>query len=76
MPSDCQCSACGACDCQSTKIVEKRIGNKEAIETIEKLEKELEILKKENKELLEENKREKVNKDEILKQLMKKLKEL
>jgi hypothetical protein len=76
MPSDCQCSACGACDCQSTKIVEKRISNKVAIEMIEELEKENERLEKENKVLLEENKRKNIDKDEIIRQLMKKLEEL
>jgi len=74
MPSDCQCSACGACDCQT--VVEKRIGSKIAIEMIEKLEKENERLEKENKALLEENKRKKVDKDEVLRELLKKLNDL
>ena len=73
MPSDCQCSACGACE---TKIVEKRIGSKVAIEMLEKLEKENERLEKENEKLLEENNRKRLSKDEILRELLKKLDEL
>lgn len=74
MPSDCQCSACGACDCQT--VVEKRIGSKVAIKMIEELEKENERLEKENQALLEENKRKRLSKDEILQELLKKLNEL
>jgi hypothetical protein len=74
MPSDCQCSACGACDCQT--VVEKRIDSKIAIEMIEELEKENERLEKENQALLEENKRKKVDKDEIIRELLEKSKEL
>jgi hypothetical protein len=76
MPSDCQCSACGACDCQSTRIVEKRLDSKEIIKMIEELEEKNRLLEEENKILLEENRREKVNKDEIISQLIKKLEEL
>jgi hypothetical protein len=73
MPSDCQCSACGAC---TTKVVEKRIGSKAAIEMIESLERENKRLEKENQSLLEENKRKRLSKDEILSELVKKLDEL
>jgi len=74
MPSDCQCSACGACDCQT--VVEKRIGDKEAIKMIEELERKNRLLEEENKSLLKENKRKKPNKDEIMRELLKKLNEL
>lgn len=47
MPSDCQCSAC-AC---KTKIIKEHIGDKKALSIIKKLEKEVEELKAENKEL-------------------------
>jgi len=77
MPSDCQCSACGACDCQSTtKIVEKRIGDKVANKMIEELEEKNRLLEEENKSLLEKSKRSKVDKDEIIRELLKKLAEL
>ena len=72
MPSDCQCSACGAC---KSKIVEKRVGDKEAIRIIEELEEKNRLLEKENESLLEDNKRNKVDKDEIIRELIKKLKE-
>jgi carbonic anhydrase len=73
MPSDCQCSACGACE---STVIEKRIGNKEAIKMIEKLEAKIKLLEKENKILLEKNKRVKISKEEIVAELLKQLKEL
>jgi hypothetical protein len=76
MPSDCQCSACGACDCQSTKIVEKKIGDKEAIELIEKLEEKNRLLEEKNESLLKENGRKEVSKNEIIRELLRKLNEL
>ena len=72
MPSDCQCSACGACE---SKTVEKRVDYKEAIRIIEELEEKNRLLEKENESLLEDNKRNKVDKDEIIRELIKKLKE-
>jgi hypothetical protein len=76
MPSDCQCSACGACDCQSTKIVEKRIGNEEAIRMIEELEEKIRLLEEENESLLEGNKRKKTDKEKIIRELLKQLNDL
>jgi len=76
MPSDCQCSACGACDCQTTKVVEKRVGDADAIKMIEELEEKIRILEEKNGTLLKENKRKKVDKDEIIRELLKKLSDL
>jgi hypothetical protein len=76
MPSDCQCSACGACDCQSTKIVEKKISNKEATEIIEKLEEKNKLLEEKNESLLKGNERKKVSKKGIIRALLKKLNDL
>jgi len=72
MPSDCQCSACNC----TTKIVRERIGDKEAIAMIKKLEKEVEELRRENEGLRVSSSRNKTSKRKIIKALQNKLDKL
>jgi len=69
MPSDCQCSTTHS----DTKVVTKRVGNKEAIRKIEQLEAEVKKLKASNKKLKASATKNKVSKDKLVRQLKKKL---